>query len=282
MSREQHQQRMTKVTQYIESHLDSEADVQTLANIACYSQFHFHRLFRLYVGEGIYSYRKRLLLERSVKHLLYSTDSIIDIAFKCGYENQASYNKAFKAQFAYTPSQVRQQQRVVDLKPQSSAIGSPVVKVEIKTIDAIRVIAAREVGAYTDAAPKAWGRLMQFTYSNRLMKKEVRSFGISHDDPSVSAADTIRYDACVDLDVDISGAEDLHKTTIAGGRYAVFLHKGSYENFAATYGYIFNEWLPDSGEKLRDEPCFDIYLNRDPRRTKPENLRTEIYVPLVG
>jgi AraC family transcriptional regulator len=41
------------------------------------------------------------------------------------------------------------------------------------------------------------------------------------------------------------------------------------------------QWYPESGEKLRDLPCFDVYLNRDPRRTKPENLRTEIYVPVT-
>lgn len=44
---------------------------------------------------------------------------------------------------------------------------------------------------------------------------------------------------------------------------------------------IFNEWLPDSEFNLKEsQPCFEIYLNRDPRKTKPENLKTEIYIPL--
>ncbi len=38
--------------------------------------------------------------------------------------------------------------------------------------------------------------------------------------------------------------------------------------------------LPESHHKLRDNPCFEIYLNRDPRRAKPENLKTEIYIPI--
>jgi DNA gyrase inhibitor GyrI len=62
--------------------------------------------------------------------------------------------------------------------------------------------------------------------------------------------------------------------------YAAFLHVGPYENLGETYRAIFAGWLPASGEELRDAPCYEVYLNRDPRRTKPENLRTEIHVPL--
>jgi len=31
---------------------------------------------------------------------------------------------------------------------------------------------------------------------------------------------------------------------------------------------------------IDDKPIFEKYYNRDPRRTKPENLRTEIHVPI--
>ena len=67
---------------------------------------------------------------------------------------------------------------------------------------------------------------------------------------------------------------------ISGGKYAVFSHKGPYTNLSDTYNAIFMEWLPDSGNELRNLPSFEIYLNRDPRRTKPENLKTEIYIPI--
>jgi len=59
----------------------------------------------------------------------------------------------------------------------------------------------------------------------------------------------------------------------------MFLHKGAYENLKATYDRI-GDWIVESGVEIRDLPMFEKYLNRDPRRTKPENLKTEIYVPL--
>jgi AraC family transcriptional regulator len=66
---------------------------------------------------------------------------------------------------------------------------------------------------------------------------------------------------------------------IAGGKYAIFLHAGPYEMFNKTYDQIYQGWLPSSGEQLRDEPCFELYLN-SPAQTKPEELRTEIWIPI--
>jgi len=286
MSKQIHNERMNKVVQHIENNLSAGVNVSELAKLACYSEFHFHRLFRSYVGESVYAYRKRLLLERAIKLLLYTSDNITDIAFKSGYDNQASFNKAFKKLYSYTPSQVRKQSVVIQpLKIELRQ--NMTIKPEIKTLKDIIVISAREVGSYPEAAPKAWGRVMKFAYGNRLMNKDVRSIGISHDDPSVTAPEQIRYDACVDIDADLKNNtfknnDNLEKKTIAGGKYAMFLHKGSYENFAQTYSYIFNEWLPESDYQVSDDKtCFEIYLNRDPRKTKPENLKTEIYIPLV-
>jgi len=281
MSRKIHSERMNKVVQFIEHNLDSEIDCNKLAEMACYSIFHFHRLFCSYVGEGVYVYRKRLLLERSIRHLLYSDNSITEIAFRCGYENQASFNKAFRKQFSFTPSQVRKQMVSIDTNRTKlfPKIGID-MKPEIVEFEETTVISARAYGTYAEAAPKAWSQVMKFAYSNRLMNKSVRMFGISHDDPNVTKPDNIRYDACIDIDANIENESGLRKMTITGGKYAKFLHKGPYENFHETYSFIFNEWLHESNHKLRDDPCFEIYLNKDPRRTKPENLKTEIYIPI--
>ncbi len=281
MSKKTHHERMNRVIEFIEHNLDSEIDCNQLAAIACYSRFHFHRLFYSFSGEGVYAFRKRLLLERSIKHLLYSDESITEIAYKCRYENQASFNKAFKKQFSYSPSQVRKQMVSVDTNRvkliQNRSID---MKPEIIEFNETEVISSRAYGNYDQAASEAWGNVMKYAYSNKLMSKDTRMFGISHDDPDITEPSRIRYDAGVDIDVDISNETHLKKMTISGGRYAKFLHKGPYQNFRETYAFIFNEWLPESGYQLRDDPCFEIYLNKDPRRTKPENLKTEIYIPI--
>lgn len=281
MNQRKYRERMRNVVQFIEQQLDHDIDCQQLAELACYSKYHFHRVFSAYTGQSVYAYRKRLLLERAVKHLLYTEDNVTTIAFKCGYENQASFNKAFKALFGLSPSHVRQQGVSISTQPLINPFkGIDIMTPEIKTLSNINVVSARGTGHYNKAAEQAWGQIMQFAYSNRLMNKAVESIGISHDDPKVTDPEFIRYDASLTLNEDVEVNEPLFKQTIAGGKYAVFMHKGAYENLSKTYGYIFDQWLPAQTYQLRDEPCFEKYLNRDPRRTKPENLRTEIYIPI--
>lgn len=274
--------RMQGVLQWLEENLDQEPRLSELAEMACYSAFHFHRLFTAFTGESIYAYRKRLLLERAARHLLHGDQALLAVAASCGYENQASFNKAFKQQFACTPMQLRQQKTSIQFSRPAMEIGKK-MKVVIVEQEEINIICARATGAYADAAPEAWGRIMRFAYGNRLMAPEVRSFGVSHDDPGVTDSGLIRYDAGLDLSAEISieGEQGLRRYSIPAGRYAVVRHSGSYENFPQTYHWLFHQWLPESGESLRDEPPFEQYLNRDPRKTKPENLKTDVFLPLV-
>lgn len=106
-------------------------------------------------------------------------------------------------------------------------------------------------------------------------------FGIGHDDPKVTDESKIRCDICVSYDDKTVKPEgEVVVKTIEGGKYAMFLHKGEYKSLNETYQVI-SDWIVKNEIKLRDLPMFERYLNRDLRRTRPENLKTEIYVPLA-
>ncbi|WP_198552895.1 AraC family transcriptional regulator [Psychromonas sp. Urea-02u-13] len=275
-----HNTRMKQVMNYIETHLDDNPTLTELSAIACYSEFHFQRLFQAFVGEPVYAYKRRLLLERAVRKLRYPTLNITEIALQSGFETASAFNKSFKNSFAYTPSQIRLQRDIALQYPPALKKRSLNMKADIQQLTDINVISARGTGAYSQAAKTAWETLMPFAYGNRLMKKEIRSFGIGHDNPQVTAAENLRYDACLDIEGDISDYPTLQKQVISGGKYALFLHKGAYETLSESYNFIYNDWLMNSDFELRDIPCFEEYLNRDPRKTKPENLKTLIYIPL--
>lgn len=48
---------------------------------------------------------------------------------------------------------------------------------------------------------------------------------------------------------------------IPGGRCAVIRHKGSHDNLDESIYGVYREWLPESGEEIRDYPCFFHYIN---------------------
>jgi AraC family transcriptional regulator len=290
MNREQtvndHRERLNRVLVYLQDNIDKPMALESLAAVANFSPFHFHRIFAAYVGETLYDHLRRLRLEKAAQKLYYTDGPVTEIAVSAGYETPAAFTKAFRQHFGRNPTEYKKRKRqnlpsrfnLIKDNPRRKKANP--MKPEIKILPVQKVLFVRKNGPYDKAAAEAWGALMKFAYSRRLMSKDTKGIGISHDSPEITPEEKIRYDACITFEGDIKQEGEAGIQTIAGGKYAVFLHKGPYTGFSRTYGYIMAEWYPESGEKFRDLPCFELYLNRDPRRTKPQNLRTEIYVPI--
>ena len=150
---------------------------------------------------------------------------------------------------------------------------------QILNIEPIKVLSVRHIGAYSKCAP-AWEKLMTFAYSNNLVNKNTKLFGVGYDNPHIVEESKLRYDACITKDIDINLENEICENVINGGKYATFLHKGSYETLCDTYNQIFSIWIVENQITLRETAPFEEYLN-DPKTTKPENLETLIYIPII-
>lgn len=60
-----YRQRIDRVLDHIAGHPEDDLSVERLAGIACFSQFHFHRLFHALVGEPVNGHVRRVRLERA-------------------------------------------------------------------------------------------------------------------------------------------------------------------------------------------------------------------------
>lgn len=107
-----------------------------------------------------------------------------------------------------------------------------------------------------------------------------QTYGIAYDDPNTTAAKDFRYDICgsVAAPVPQNGYGVITKT-IPGGRCAVVRHKGSPDHISGSVYHLYRNWLPRSGEELRDFPVYFHYLNL--KTDTPEHeLLTEVHLPL--
>lgn len=266
------------VLKKIETELD-DVTVDDLIAYSGFSYFHFHRLFVAYVGESLAHYLKRIRLERAVHDLNYKQIPVTEVALNAGYATPSAFNKAFRAFFGVNPTEYKKQKP----HPKEYTMIEPV---RIETLKPFDVYCARHVGDYNQLG-EAWERLMAFAYplkinaKKNLLGPEAWMIGIGYDNPDVTPTEKLRSDACISADDDVEPGTGIDRKTIAGGRYAVFLHKGAYDKLPDVYRSIFNYWVKEYDAELRDEPVFERYLNRDPRRTKPENLKTEIYLPIA-
>jgi len=134
---------------------------------------------------------------------------------------------------------------------------------------------------FTIAANKAFEVLCSYVEKNRLGPHIRLCLGISPDDPDAIPADQQRYEAgfVFKAGVNPPTTEEVKVKVIPAGRYAIFLHQGSYSTLWQAWNAIYRDWLPSSGMQLRDVAPFEVYLD-DKSKTKEEKLRTEIHIPV--
>lgn len=289
-----YKRRLLRVLVHIQQHLDDTLELQELAGRACFSPYHFHRVFKGMVGESVKEHIRRLRLERAASQLKLGTVPVTRIAFDAGYESHEAFSRSFRAAFGVSPSQFRSSkknrittaapsglhyrvgQAVSDFKTTQPGGKSMQVKIEHK--DPIRVAFMRHVGPYGEVGA-TWDKLLPWLGKEGLLGGDSLFIGICHDDPEVTPQDKIRYDACVSVDGSFVPEGDFGVQVIPGGDYAVTTHFGPYQKLGDTYTKLLGQWLPRSGRGLRSAPCFEVYLN-DPQSTEPEDLITDIYAPL--
>src|SRR5687768_6412389 len=94
-----YQERLLKVLVHIQDHLDEPLRLDALASIACFSPYHFHRIFTGMVGEPVHEHVRRLRLERAAMRLRGTDISVTELAFEAGYETLESFIRAFRSLF---------------------------------------------------------------------------------------------------------------------------------------------------------------------------------------
>ncbi|NJN89073.1 MAG: AraC family transcriptional regulator [Leptolyngbyaceae cyanobacterium SL_5_14] len=101
------QHQLLQVLDYISDHLDQDIKLVDLAALIGMSQFHFSHLFKQSIGIAPYQYLLQQRIERA-KQLLKQTDqSIMEIAFSCGFNSHSHLSKQFRQFTGITPKAYR-------------------------------------------------------------------------------------------------------------------------------------------------------------------------------
>lgn len=271
MSGQSYQERILRVLLHIQRNLDRPLGLEELASVACFSPFHFHRIFRGIAGESVMEHVRRLRLEQAAQKLRFSDSPVIDVALDAGYESHEAFTRAFSARFGIPPFSYRKKRR--------PSLVECVSGVRLEEFGPKRVIFLRHVGPYNQVGP-AWQKLMSWAGMRGLIGAAPVLLGIVYDTPEVTAETKLRYDAALVVESGVEPEGEIGVQEIAGRQYAVITHTGPYDGIHETYDRMCGGWLPSSGRELASVPAFERYLN-SPYDTAPEHLRTDIYLPLL-
>lgn len=270
--------RLRRVSNHIHEHLDEELDMDRLAEIACLSSYHWHRIYRAIYGETAAATVKRLRLHRAAGDIVETKLGISEIAKRSGYPNVQSFNRIFKAVYGMPPARYRREgsHTLFEGKQRKA---STMFDISIRSIEPAPLVGVPHQGSYMNIG-KAFEQLFGTLYARGQGHPDLRMIGIYLDDPDVVAADKLRSYACVEMDAAQPVQAPLERRTLEGGDYAVLRHKGPYAEMHKAYTWLYAEWLPTSGRKLRDTVMFEEYIN-NPRDVAPAELLTDIHLPLV-
>ncbi|QEL69290.1 MULTISPECIES: GyrI-like domain-containing protein [unclassified Bacillus cereus group] len=288
-SRNEYLRRIYKVQDYIESNINDSLSIEELADVAGFSKFHFHRIFKGIVNESLSRYVNRLKLERATHLLTYRTDmTITDIAYHFGFTDSAVFSRTFKSHYGVSPSQYRNDnsKNCKDVRGISQYNECKKVRgnVEIVTADDINVAYIRHIGTYeelTIAFPEMIEKLFHYAAKqNYHVFDDTKVLTIYHDHHEFTEEYHLRTSLCVTIsDESTVETNDVGIMVIPSGKYAVGHFEICQDEYKGAWDFLYGEWLPNSGYKPRDLYPFEVYRN-DPKQ-HPENKHiVDIYVPI--
>lgn len=283
-SRQEYIARINKVMDHIERNMESQHSLESLAAVASFSPYHFHRIFTALMGETLNDFLKRIRLERSASLLMNNAHhSVAEVAYKCGFSSPSVFCRAFKGYFGCSAKGYREKHASKDSKDgkfdskngkerleaslyfcdvESKNIWrrSMNAKVEVMEMPAWNLIYCRHTGPF-DQIGKAYGKLTSWAGPRGLLNQPgVKTLTVYHDDPSVTEIDKVRQSACLTVTGNVKVEGEIGKMEIPAGRYAVGHFEIKPTEFQEAWDAVCL-WLTESGYQPCDGNAYELYHN---------------------
>ena len=266
---------------YLEQQLTGEVDMKRFQQLSGYSYPLFSRIFSIMADMTLAEYLRNRRLSEAVTDLRGSTEKVIDIALKYGYESADAFSAAFKKFHGATPSEVRNGKpyRVFPRLQLSLKItGGKNMDIKIQKKAAFTVAGVLLEAIDNSQCPSAWEQLYA-THSFESLEGlgSGQSFGVCSD---VKEGEIINYIAAYDV-TNKAKAEELGLSIkeIAEAEYAIVPVKGPIpESIHHAWKYVLEIFFPETGYRHSGAPDFEVYSEGD--MSSPD-YQMELWIPVI-
>ena len=154
------------------------------------------------------------------------------------------------------------------------------MKVSVVERQPAKVAYLRHTGPYGEALSRFWQNVAYpWMISSNLLRQT--RYGVSHDDPGVTAPENCRYDAAVEVTAPLVAPGGATLTTLPGGKYAVTSFRGTARQIGAVWNQLLRDWMPSSGLQLDSRPFLEHYSNDSSFDPKTGVFTCELAVPVA-
>ncbi len=245
-------QRINRVIDYLRGNLDRQVKLEELAKVACFSEFHFHRIFGAVSGETLNNFTNRLRLEKAARLLRFSDQSLTDIALDCGFSSSATFSRAFRSGYDTSPSQFRKsgeikkskickelctgQEYVLPMSAEEKRAAFPVRLIDLpeRQVAYIRITDAFDM----DRVIAAFKTIIEWAKSQDIFSQGTL-FGMTVDDPDVTPRHLYRYEVCLASSSPFECMEGMSKLKMPAMRYAATKVSGDIRKVATAWDYLY-------------------------------------------
>ncbi|MBB6522372.1 AraC family transcriptional regulator [Pseudoteredinibacter isoporae] len=290
-------QRMGEALTIIDAQLDGDLAIRSICERLHVSEFHFQRQFKACWKVSFAECVRLLRMKRAAYCLVFRSEQrILDIALQAGYDSAEAFSRAFKRYSDQSPRDFREQANWTALTQKLQTLEAVRELQSMNRHYTVEIVEREELGlaVYRHQGPasrlgNSIGEFIAWRKSQRLPPSVARTFNRFYEDPRESGAD-YRFDLACEWPVDrdwTSSVSILEGETLPldferlpAGRYGKIQHQGSDEAMSTAIEYLYEHWLPKSGEEVADAPLLIERLRFFPEVPESQALN-HILLPLA-
>ena len=103
--RTEHAEKIKTALDFMDRNYGEEIAIADVAAACYFSQYHFMRFFKKYMGMSCGEYLKNLRLEKAAQAFARGNTVIMDVAMDAGFRNLSYFYREFQKKYGYTPKQ---------------------------------------------------------------------------------------------------------------------------------------------------------------------------------
>lgn len=296
-----YKERVNKAVNFIDLHLEEELSLEKVAEAACYSPFHFHRIFRSVMNEPLNVYISRKRIEKAASVLMRRKEiTVTELSVKFGFNGNSSFTRAFKKFYGMSPTtfrnrcpdrfskigitdskngqmKVKFEKYICDLENQKNKTEMD-TNIELKELPEMKLAYISHVGH--DHLGLTFKRLLNWAGQKGLLNSPgFKMLNIYHDSFKITAADKVRMSACILLEKPVETGGEIGLKTIGKGKYVIGHFEIRTEEFGNTWTELYI-WLNKNGYQTTEKNPFEIYHNDG--NTHPEKkFKVDLCIPVA-
>ncbi|RWU10438.1 AraC family transcriptional regulator [Pedobacter chitinilyticus] len=292
--------RIDQVLRFIDENLDLDLSLETLAQVANYSAFHFHRVFKQIAGESLNTYILRKRIEKMAGVLMYRPEiSVTELSLQYGFNSNSSFTRAFKKYYGVSPTQFRQQMpsrfsKIRQIESKNRQVDQVFeeyicnindlknwikmnAKIEIKKFAPLKLACVSTIGV--QGISNAYQELLKWAVPKNLLGKEsTKIITIYHDSFKITAPEKVRMSACISVGEEEKVEGKVHLTTLQPGKCIVGYFEISLADFEKSWSSLF-VWMNEKGYQKAEGNPFEIYHN-DFREDPNQIAKVDFCIPI--